>query len=273
MKMKRVLVCTATAIAWLITPCTASAQVFLPPDSPVLGEQYHIEASGNLWMPSANIVVASEGFGILGDNVDLVKDLGVGGRKNFRTFRLVLRPAQKHKFKIQNDPLSYSGSSTLVREFKFNGLLYRVGLPVETQVDWKMWRVGYEYDFLYMDRGYAGFTVDARFMDAGFTLDSPIGVEFARARSPVPAIGFTGRYYPHPNISVTSELSFFRLPESVDQRYRASYTDFDIYGTVNFVRWAGAQFGYRRFNIDYQFKSDKGDLSIGGLYFAGVVRY
>jgi hypothetical protein len=271
--MKRLLVCTAVAVAALVLPSAAAAQVFLPPDSEVLGEQYHIEASGNIWMPSADIVVASEGFGIIGDNVDLVRDLGVGAKKSFRTFRLVLRPAQKHKFKIQNDPLSYSGSSTLVREFKFNGLLYRVGLPVETQVEWKMWRVGYEYDFLYMDRGYAGFTVDARFMDAGFELDSPIGVEYARARSPVPAIGFAGRYYPHPNISVTSELSFFRLPESVDQRYKASYTDFDIYGTVNFVRWAGAQFGYRRFNIDYRFKSDTGDLSIGGLYFAGVVRY
>ncbi|HEY7446401.1 MAG TPA: hypothetical protein VH701_28520, partial [Vicinamibacterales bacterium] len=190
--MKRLLVCTAVAVAALVLPSAAAAQVFLPPDSEVLGEQYHIEASGNIWMPSADIVVASEGFGIIGDNVDLVRDLGVGAKKSFRTFRLVLRPAQKHKFKIQNDPLSYSGSSTLVREFKFNGLLYRVGLPVETQVEWKMWRVGYEYDFLYMDRGYAGFTVDARFMDAGFELDSPIGVEYARARSPVPAIGFAG---------------------------------------------------------------------------------
>ncbi|RPH56959.1 MAG: hypothetical protein EHM89_14645, partial [Acidobacteria bacterium] len=93
--MNRVLVCTATAIAWLITPCAASAQMFLPPDSPALGEQYHIEASGNLWMPSANIVVASEGFGILGDNVDLVKDIGGGSSNNIRKYTMSLDKLKK----------------------------------------------------------------------------------------------------------------------------------------------------------------------------------
>jgi len=266
-------ICTFVwTLAVLMTPQTVLAQ-FARPGEPVVGERYHIEASGNLWLPSAGLVVSSESLGIFGDQIDLSKDLGVEERKNFREFRLVLRPSDKHKFKLQYLPLSYSGSTRLVREIVFNAQRYRVGLPVNTQMNWKMVRVGYEYDFVYLDRGYAGFMLDARFMEVAVELDSPIGLEFARARAPVPSFGFTGRYYVIPNVSISSEVSFFKLPESLDERYRASYVDIDIYGTVNFTRWAGAQIGYRRFNVDYVFKNDSGDLQIGGLYLAGVLRY
>ena len=79
--------------------------------------------------------------------------------------------------------------------------------------------------------------------------------------------------YVLPFVSITGEVSMFKLPESIDERYRAHYLDIDVYGSVNFTRWAGAQVGYHRFNIDYEIDNDKGDLHIGGLYFAGVLRY
>lgn len=266
---------SAWILALIVAPRVAEAQIFNAPGDVVVGERYHIEASGNLWFPTSNMAVASEALGIAGDKIDLVKDLGIGERTNFREFRLVLRPAGKHKFKIQYVPMTYSASTTIERQFVFNGIRYRVGVPVQTAFDWKMLRLGYEYDFVYLPRGYAGFMLDARLTDARIELQAPapLGLEFARARGPVPSLGFTGRYYVVPNVSVSSEVSFFKIPESLDQRYRAKYVDFDIYGTVNFVNWAGAQIGYRRFNIDYQFKKDSGDLTIDGLYLAGVLRY
>ena len=269
--------CTAGwMLALLLAPRAAHAQIFKAPGEPVIGEAYHIEASGNLWFPTSSMVVSSEALGIVGDNIDLVKDLGLADRMTFREFRLVLRPSTKHKFKLQYVPMTYTGSTTLQRSFKFNGLRYNVGIPVTTLFDWNMLRLGYEYDFLYRENWYAGFMVDARMTNALVQLDSTVpalGSEFARARGPVPSIGFTGRAYPIPNVSVSTEVSFFKIPESLNQQYRAKYVDFDIYGTVNFVNWAGAQIGYRRFNLDYLIKKDAGDLKIGGLYLAGVVRY
>lgn len=266
---------SAWTLALLVAPRAAEAQIFRAPGDAVVGERYHIEASGHLWYPSSNMVVSSEALGIAGDTIDLVKDLGIGERTNFREFRLVLRPADKHKFKIQYVPMTYAASTRIERQFVFNGLRYTIGVPVETVFDWKMLRLGYEYDFVYLPRGYAGFMLDARFTDARIELSAPppLGLEFARARGPVPSLGFTGRYYVVPNVSISSEVSFFKIPESLDERYRAKYVDFDIYGTVNFVNWAGAQVGYRRFNIDYQFKKDTGDLKVDGLYLAGVLRY
>lgn len=269
--------CTVGGVLVLLfTPRAVSAQIFNAPGDPTVGERYHIEASGNLWFPTSEMVVSSEALGIAGDNIDLVNDLGLESRKTFREFRLVLRPSTKHKFKLQYVPMTYQGSTTVRRSFKFNGLQYRIGVPVDTTFDWKMLRLGYEYDFLYRESWYAGFMLDARLTDTRVQLDSIIpalGSEFARARGPVPSIGFTGRYYPVPNLSISSEVSFFKIPESLDQRYRATYVDFDIYGTLNPVNWAGVQVGYRRFNVEYLIKQDAGNLKIGGLYLAGVLRY
>jgi hypothetical protein len=76
-----------------------------------------------------------------------------------------------------------------------------------------------------------------------------------------------------PNISITGELTGVKVPESVDQDYRAHYIDFDLYGTVNFTDNVGAQFGYRSVDVAYKIKLDTGNLRLGGLYFGGVVRY
>ena len=269
-------VCTLVwVLVVLLAPRAVCAQIFSPPGDPTVGERYHIEASGNLWFPSADMVVASEGLNIGGDNIDLSNDLGIEKKTTFREFRLVLRPAQKHKFRLQYVPMTYTASTTLQRTFVFNGLRYTFGVPVNTTFEWKMLRVGYEYDFVYLERGYAGFMLDARMTDARLELSSPppFGLQFARARGPVPSIGFTGRFYVVPNVAISSEVSFFKIPETLDERYRASYVDFDIYGTVNFVNWAGVQVGYRRFNVDYKFKQDTGNLKAGGLYLAGVLRY
>ena len=47
-----------------------------------------------------------------------------------------------------------------------------------------------------------------------------------------------------PNISITGEVTGFKLPDSIDGRYNAHYVDFDIYGTVNFTNNVGVKGGY-----------------------------
>ena len=111
--------------------------------------------------------------------------------------------------------------------------------------------------------------VHRRRSDARERLDT----EFVHARAPIPAIGFIGRGYVAPNISITGEFSFFKLPDSIDEDYKAKYYDFDLYGTVNFTDHFGAQGGYRSFDVFYHVDEDEGDLRLRGLYFGGVVRF
>jgi hypothetical protein len=259
--------------ALLLTPAGAHAQFTATPFSdPATGERYHIEGALELWNPPPHFLIQSESLGVLGSTIDAVKDLGIE-RKGIRELRLVLRPGRKHKFRINYLPMSYNARTTLKRDFIFNGQLFRLNLPVTTDLSWKTWALGYEYDFLYRDRWFVGFVLQMKATDIQANLQAPIATEFARAQAPIPTLGGIARVYVVPNISITGELIGFKIPEGIDERYQAHYFDFDLYGTVNFNDYVGAQLGYRSLDLGYIFEQDHGDFKAKGIYFGGVVRY
>src|SRR5262249_17426985 len=147
--------------------------------------------------------------------------------------------------------------STLSRDIKFNGQLYRVGVPVNSSLDWGAYRFGYEYDFIMKNRGFGGFIVEAKYTDVSANLMSPILNESASAAAPIPALGGIARVYVVPNISITGEVSGFKLPH-VSDKYDGHYLDFDIYGIVNVTGNVGAQIGYRSIDVGYLVKNDAG---------------
>jgi len=261
----------ASAIVLLSAPAYAQYTP-RPLNDPATGERFHIEAGADFWTPSADIHVSSEALGIAGSNIDLKRDLGATDQR-FRALQVMLRPATAHKFRFQYIPIKYTASSILARDVVFNGIRYRANLPVNTDFDWKAYRFGYEFDFVTRNKGFAGFLLEAKYTDVTVKLDNPIESQFAHARGPIPAIGGIGRYYVVPNISITGELTAFKLPASIDERYNAHYVDLDIYGTVNFNNYIGVKGGYRSTNVGYLIKADTGALNLKGIYFGAVVRY
>lgn len=257
-------------------PATASAQ-YRPyaTNGDAVGEDYHIEASYNFWNAEPSLIVNSESLGILGDDINLIADLGIE-TKRLGMFDIVLRPATKHRFRFQHLPIKYATDAFPVsREFIFNGQRYRVGLPVTTTVDFSTYRFGYEYDFLYYKKGFFGVLLDLKYTNVDVTLDSPIGAEFISAAAPIPTIGFVGRGYVVPNLAINGELSFFRTPNSLKEQFdgEGRYTDFDVHATYNINKYVGAKFGYRRTTVFYDIDLDTGDLQFKGFYFGGVLRY
>jgi len=274
MSMNRVLVVLGMSLLSVVAGArTASAQ-YRPAGPPTTGETYHIEAQYAWWNADPDLTVNSEGLGIIGSDIDLINDLDIE-KKRIRKLNLTLRPGRKHKFRFEYLPVTYEADTVLRRSFVFNGQVYNVGLPVQTVAQYKQSRFGYEWDFLYLKRGYAGVLLDVKYTDVDVELHSPLRSqpEFTKAVAPIPTIGFTGRGYLAPNISVTGEFSFFRVPDSISEEFDGSYTDFDIYGTFNFNRYTGAQVGYRKVDVSYLVDLDQGTLKFHGLYFGGVVRY
>ena len=240
------------------------------------GETYRVEVAGMLWNPTPEVVIASQGLGQLGDNIDFVNTLGIE-KKTFGQLKVVLRPATKHKFRFEYTPIKYSAEKVVPVSFVFNGQRYDVGVPVGTELSWKAYRFGYEWDFIYRDRGFAGVILEAKYTDVKATLTAAtVGIaQFTEARAPIPAIGFIGRGYIVPNISITGEFTAFKLPEQAlnSEDYSAKYYDFDIYGTVNFTDHFGAQLGYRSFDVFYKVERDRGTLKLKGYYFGAVGRF
>jgi hypothetical protein len=273
MSMRHLMIGLYCAFGLLLVPPAAHAQFTATPFSdPATGERYHIEASFGWWNPPPQLEIASESIpGVLGTKIDAVTDLGIA-QKRIPELRIVLRPGRKHKFRINYLPMTYSAVSQVHREFVFNGIKYNVNLPVTTDLSWKTWHLGYEYDFIYRDRGFVGLVLQAKATDIQANLQAPLISEFARVQAPIPTIGGIGRVYVAPNISITGELDFLKIPE-VGERYQAHYFDFDLYGTVNFNDYVGAHIGFRSIDLGYVFENDYGNFQAKGIYFGGTVRY
>jgi hypothetical protein len=240
---------------------------------PATGERYNVEVAYGLWNPKPDIIISSESFGIPGTDIDFVTDLGIE-KKKFNDFRLTLRPGRKHKLRIEFIPIKYEVEDAVLRRtIVFNGQSYNAGLPVNAEANWKAWRFGYEYDFIYRDRGFLGLVMEAKYTDVRANLDSPLTSEFARAHAPIPALGLIGRGYLAKNVALTGEFTLFRLLNREDDDYKGSYYDVDIYGTLNFTNNIGAQVGYRSLDVSYLVDSNTGDLKLKGVYFMGVARF
>jgi hypothetical protein len=240
---------------------------------PATGETYHVEIGGYLWNPTPTVLITSESLGIIGSQIDYIEDFDIE-EKTFRQLKVVLRPGRKHKFRFEYTPIQYGNdSATLRRTIIFNGQRYDIALPVDTELRWNAMRFGYEWDFVYRDRGFVGLLLEAKYTDVETRLGNAlVGEEFVRARAPIPAIGVIGRGYVVANVSITGEFSFFRLPD-IDEDYQGRYYDFDMYGTVNFSDHFGAQVGYRSLTVFYHVDEDEGDLKMKGWYFGAVARF
>jgi hypothetical protein len=269
---RRWLSLAGAAAVLCLTPSAAHAQYAAPElRTDGIGEKYHVEVAGTLWMPSLFGVISSEQFGIIGDEIDFVNDLGFK-RTRFGDLRIVLRPSQKHRFRIQYTPVVYEAETTLNRTVIFNGLTYPVSLPIQSTFGWKVWRLGYEYDFFYTPRGFAGVLLEARMTEFSAELNSVIARESTVARGPLPAIGGVGRFYIIPEVAINFELTGFKVPD-IDPKYEANYFDWDIHGTFNVNQYVGMQVGWRRMTTFLNIENDLGDTKFQGLWFGGVVRY
>ena len=262
-------------VALVLTASPALAQFRPRPlNDPATGESYRIEGSAGFWNPSATMSISSEALGIGGTTIDFKKDLGLKD-KRFGELHAVLKATRKHKLRFQYIPIKYTQQATIPRNIVFNGQLYRVGIPVNSSLEWKAYRFGYEYDFIVKDRGFGGFIFDFKYTDVRASLASPVldQAEFAHASAPIPALGGIVRVYVVPTVSITFELTGIKVPDSISKDFKAHYADLDLYGTVNLTSNIGAQLGYRSFDVGYLVEQDTGSFNLKGLYFGVVARY
>jgi len=238
-----------------------------------VGENYHVEISAAWWSPSADMTLSNTASDVAGTTINLKNDLGLKDKK-FPGFDLVLKASAAHKFRVQLVPLKYSQTGTPASPLVFAGQTYPAGEPVTSTIDWKAWRFGYEYDFAVGTRGFMGFIIDVKYTDAGATLSSAsTGIRSATARAPIPAVGGIFRINPAANVSLTAEITGFKLPGSWIKSASGHYLDIDAYATVNFVNAFGVQLGYRSFDLGYTLTNDTGNFKLEGPYLGAAMRF
>src|SRR6476646_4686244 len=116
-QLRRLTIALFSLLAASAAPAHAQ---FSSSSNAAVGENYHVEFAAGWWDPDPHVTINSESIGIPGSDIDLVDDLGIE-KKHLFELRGVLRPSQKHRFRISRVPFRYEAETTITREFVFNG--------------------------------------------------------------------------------------------------------------------------------------------------------
>jgi hypothetical protein len=260
----------------------ADAQ-FRAPEAPAPGENFHVELALMFWKPTPGIVIGSDSLrAVNAAGVDLVQQFGIED-KRFNEFRTVLQGG-KSKVRISHVDLVYNEAATLQQAVVIGGRPFNIAADATADLDWELWKVGYEHDFVKTGRGFFGFIADMHFnhvvanlsaTSQGFTAGS-----LTDKKVPFPALGVIGRVYPHKNVGLTAEWSGFKMPGFIANKLtdlgdggNAHLKNFDVSVTGSITRYFGVQGGYRALTADYLLDTDSGDLEMKGIYFGGLVRF
>ena len=223
------------------------------------------------WTPDADLVLQSGALttatGIT--EIDFVQEFGIEN-ETFPEIRLAV--GRNHKFRFGYVPVRYEADAIIQRTITFRGQTFTVGAPASTNIDWDIWRFGYEWDFVSRERGFVGVIGELKYNRLDASIDSPLLAEAAATeqKAPVPTVGVIGRGFVHEMVSITAEFSGLRVSTS---EFEAKFLDFDINGAVTFGRYIGVQGGFRQVTVDYFIDEDVGDLKLRGPYFGIVARF
>jgi hypothetical protein len=241
---------------------------------PAIGENYVFEVQYLWWKPEIIGSVTSDRLDLVGSRVDLVNDLGFENDTKFRDWRFTFKPGRKHKIRFEYTPLKFKSEGVLTRDITFAGQTFPVSLPIESSLEWKVWRIGYEWDFISKSRGYMGVLGEVRKTQLSASLNSLAASGAVLAEAPLPAIGIVTRVYPLPDLAVHFEYSGMKVPDDAfGKDYGGVYTDMEVSATVNITKSLGVNVGWRRMNTDIRVNSDAGDLNFRGISFGAAVRF
>lgn len=223
------------------------------------------------WIPDPDLALQSGSLtsatGI--DEIDFVEEFGIE-KKTLPEIRFTA--GRRHKFRFNYIPVRYEADAIIQRTITFHGETFTVGAPASTDIDWDIWRFGYEWDFVSTSRGFVGVIGELRYNRLDASIESPALSQTAATeqKAPIPTIGGIARGYVHPMVSITGELSGLKFDTD---DFEAKFIDFDINAAVTFGRYVGVQGGFRQITVDYFIDDDVGDLQLRGPYFGIVARF
>jgi hypothetical protein len=266
---------SAVALTTLLAATRAEAQFRVGPET-VPAEDFHVELSLMFWQPDPELTLTTGDVSV--GAVDFVETFGIESER-FREFRVTLKPGRKHKIRFARVPIKYDQDAVLERTISFQNRLFPATFDGNANISWDVYKVGYEWDFLALPRGFVGVVgqvnynkVNAEVGATGSAFGQPLTVSASlEQNAPVPTLGAVARGYLGDYVSLTGDFTFFKYDN--DRDFRGKFYDFDIYGAAHFGKYLGAQVGYRQLDVDFLVDGDAGTMKMKGPYFGGFLRF
>jgi hypothetical protein len=264
----------------LLVSAQADAQFSV--SEPASGENFNVELGLMFWKPSPGIVIGSDSLSTAGaSGLDFVQEFGIKD-KRFNEFRAVIRGG-KSKLRLSHVKMLYDEAAVLQRAVVVGGRTFNVAANATAELEWDLWKIGYEKDFVKTDRALLGFIAEVNFnhvvANLAATSSGITASSLTDEKVPFPALGAIARVYPHKAVGITAEWTGFKMPGFIANKLTdtdngaAHMKNFDISVTGSFTRYFGVQGGYRALSADYLLDDDSGDLEMTGPYFGAMIRF
>jgi hypothetical protein len=169
-----------------------------------------LKVEGRYWFSNLDSEIKYTEAGIMGTEINLIDDLGMDDSENFQEGRITLEMGN-HKLRYAYTPLSWDGQKTIIEGIQFGGVPYTAGTLVDSSLDLKYHRLGYEYDFLDVLDNKIGVIFEIKYFDIDARLKATGIDESTTAKAPIPTIGVTGQVAIPFLFSVGGELSGITL--------------------------------------------------------------
>ena len=251
------------AALWFLFPALSWAEFDL-----FNAEDYNFELEGRYWKPKLNSTVRIVEDSI-GTDVNLVNDLGFAETKGFGEARFQFKFFNRNKLNFSYLPMKWDADQVLTRTIQFNGQTYSAGTRVQSQLDMKLFKGGYELDLIVDRFGFLGFTLDVLVADNHIEMKAPAqGIDEKHdATVPIPMIGLVGRIIPVKWLNATAKVS------GLPMGGYGYILDAEASIEINPVKYVGISAGYRYLSAKAQYDDNLAEYKLDGFFAALKVRF
>jgi hypothetical protein len=222
------------------------------------------------WRPTLESEIVASTAALQGTTVDPVSDLGLDEEQNAFEGRVGLTLFRRHKLRIGYLPLSFEGDRTITGSINYDGVTFTAGTRVLTDLDVKILRAGYGFDFFKTPVASLGILFEVHYFDGEARLRSSTGTpdETVEFQLPVPVLGLAFRAYP-----ITRILSVQAEVVGVSLGSRGHYVDGEA--SLTFSPWPFVELtgGYRLIDLHGEDGDDELDLRLHGPFAALTLRF
>jgi len=222
------------------------------------------------WRPTLESEIVASTAALAGTPLDLVSNLGLDEEQNAFEGRVGLTFFRRHKLRIGYLPLSFKGDRTITQSINFDGQTFSASARVLTDLDLKILRGGYGFDFFKTPVASLGILFEVHYFDGTARLRSSTGTpdETVDFQLPVPVLGLAFRAYP-----ITRILSVGAEVVGVSFGSRGHYLDGEA--SLTFSPWPFVELtgGYRVIDLHGEEGDDTLDLRLHGPFASLTLRF
>ncbi|MDH5638935.1 MAG: hypothetical protein OEZ04_10610 [Nitrospinota bacterium] len=231
------------------------------------GDFKYLEARLGFWGTTFSAEVQSSTGTIVGSNIDLSDELGLGTSKTVILAGASARLSDSVRIWVDTFNVDYQASTKLKTELVFKGVLFDVNSTVNTSISVNSWRAGLDVSLVRGDLGYFNVGVAGDFLKTSTSLTAfNLITTTANINVGLPMLTGSVRVYPVRMLGLGLDVAWIGYDKS-------KLYDIAFYADISPLENVGISLGWRGITLDVNTDGEKVYVGWTGLFGQVVARF